>query len=257
MELWTPEHTKTLLPSIVVMLVISAVLRLTIGKKDLKIRMIPFQILACVIFFLEVGKQWVSYNRGYDLYHLPFHFCSLFIFMLPLMAFYKGKHRSVVTGITAAISGAMFLLTAIYPNLIYSAGNIQNYFTGYMDFHTVTFHNVVMLEFLLIIALDLHTPAPKGEMKAQILFVLGFCAVSASMAHILKTNYANFYTCNIAPLEAVRLSIQGVLGVVPTQILYVLILCVLNVLFVLMSYGFYRLVRGLLTKKKAVEVSIS
>ena len=257
MELWTPEHTKTLLPSIVVMLVISAVLRLTIGKKDLKIRMIPFQILACVIFLLEVGKQWVSYSRGYDLYHLPFHFCSLFIFMLPIMAFYKGKHRGTVTAITAAISGAMFLLTAIYPNLIYSAGNIQNYFTGYMDFHTVTFHNVVMLEFLLILALDLHTPASKGEMKAQIWFVLGFCAVSASMAHLLKTNYANFYTCNIAPLEEVRLSIQGVLGVVPTQILYVLILCVLNVLFVLMSYGFYRLVRGLLTKKKAAEVSIS
>lgn len=257
MELWTPEHTKTLLPSIVAMLVISAVLRLTIGKKDLKIRMIPFQILACVIFLLEVGKQWVSYSRGYDLYHLPFHFCSLFIFMLPIMAFYKGKHRGTVTAITAAISGAMFLLTAIYPNLIYSAGNIRDYFKGYMDFHTVTFHNVVMMEFLLILALDLHTPASKGEMKAQIWFVLGFCAVSASMAHLLKTNYANFYTCNIAPLEEVRLSIQGVLGVVPTQILYVLILCVLNVLFVLMSYGFYRLVRCLLTKKEAVEVSVS
>ena len=107
MELWTPEHTKTLLPSLAAMLVIAVVLRLTMGKKDLKIRMIPFQILACVIFLLEIGKQVVSYTRGYDLYHLPFHFCSLFIFMLPLMAFYKGKHRSVITGITAAISGAL------------------------------------------------------------------------------------------------------------------------------------------------------
>ncbi len=257
MELWTSEHTKTLLPSLAVMLIIAAVLRLTIGKKELKIRMIPFQILACVIFLLEIGKQVVSYTRGYDLYHLPFHFCSLFIFMLPLMAFYKGKHRSVVTGITAAISGAMFLLTVIYPNLIYSAGNIRDYFKGYMDFHTVTFHNVVMLEFLLIVALDLHTPAPKGEMKAQLWFILGFCAVSATMAQLLKTNYANYYSCNIPPLEAVRVSLQGVLGVVLTQILYILIVSALNVLFVLMSYWFYRLVRRLLTKKKTVEVSVS
>ena len=38
MELWTPEHAKTLLPAVALMLVIGVVLRRTIGKKDIKIR---------------------------------------------------------------------------------------------------------------------------------------------------------------------------------------------------------------------------
>lgn len=251
MELWTYEHKITLIPALTVMLILAAVLRLTLGKKDLKIRMIPFQIFACVIVLLEIGKQAVSYSKGYDLYHLPFHFCSLFIFMLPLMAFYKGKHRQTVTAITAAISGAMFLLMLIYPNLIYGAWNIRDYFKGFLDFHTVTFHNVVMLEFLLIVALDLHTPAPKGETLKTVWFTTGFCVVSASMAHLLKTNYANYYTCNIPPLEAVRQSVQSAIGALPATLLYVLIVSALNIVFVMGSYWFYRLVRRLLAGKSA------
>ncbi len=243
MELWTPEHTKTLLPAIAVMLVIAAVLRLTLGRRSLKVRMIPFQILACILFALEIGKQAVSLSRGYDLYHLPFHFCSLFIFMLPLMAFYRGKAEQTVRAITAAICASLFLLMVIYPNLIYSAGNINEFFTDYLSFHTVAFHNIVMLEFLLIVALELHVPAPKGEPKAAALFTLGFCAVSATMAQLLKTNYANYYSCNIPVLEQVRLSVQSVLGAGLTQLIYVLIVSLLNLLFVQLSYWLYRLAR--------------
>ncbi len=249
MELWTQAHKETLIPSLVVMVIVAAVLRAFLGKKDIKIRMIPFQILACVIVLLEIGKQYFSLARGYDLYHLPFHFCSLFIFMLPLMAFYRGKHLQAVTAITSAISAAMFLLMIIYPNLIYGAWNITDYFKGYFDFHTVTFHNVVMMEFLLIVALDLHTPAPKGEIKKCVWFTVGFCVVSATMAHLLKTNYANYYSCNIPPLEEVRVGLQATLGVIPTQILYVLIVSALNILFVMLAYWVYRLARWLVSKK--------
>ena len=167
--------------------------------------------------------------------------------MLPIMSFYKGRYQQKVTAITTAISAAMFLLMVIYPNLIYGAWNIRDYFKGYLDFHTVTFHNVVMMEFLLILALDLHTPAPQKDMTPAVWFTAGFCVVSASMAHLLKTNFANFYSCNIAPLEEVRLSLQGSLGVVLTQILYVMIVAALNILFVIGAYWFYRLARKLLT----------
>ena len=96
MQLWTPEHAKTLLPALAAMLAIAFVLRLTIGKKSLRIRMIPFQILACILFLIEIGKQVYSFRHGYDLYHIPLHFCSLFIFALPIMAFYRGKHKEKV-----------------------------------------------------------------------------------------------------------------------------------------------------------------
>ncbi len=255
MELWTKPHAKTLIPTLIVMFLLSAILRLALGKKTYAVRMIPYQVLACIILLLEFGKQLISLLKGYDLYHLPFHFCSLFIFMMPLTALYKGKHRQAVRSITAAISAALFLLMLIYPNLIYSAGNIENYFRDYMDFHTVSFHNVVMLSFLLILFLNLHTPEKKGELKYSMWFIAGFCTVSASMAHLLKTNYANFYSCNIPLLETVRLNVEAVLGAVPAKLLYILIVSALNFLFVALSYGVYLLAKKLLSKKETVATT--
>lgn len=252
MELWTSAHARTLLPTIAGMLVLAMVLRVTIGKKDIRIRMIPLQILSCVLLVLEVGKQMYSLAHGYDLYHLPFHFCSLFIFALPAMAFYRGKYQSIVSGITSALCAALFLLMLIYPNLIYSADNIQLFFADYLSLHTVAFHNIVMLEFVLIVALRLHTPENRAEPKAVVIFTAGFCLAAASMAQILKTNFANFYTCNIPVLETVRLSVQGVIGPGATQLLYILIVAALHIGFVLASYWVYRLLRRI-TAEKAME----
>ena len=250
MELWTAEHVQTLLPALAAMLMVSFLLRLWLLKKPLWVRTIPLKIISVALVVLEIGKQVTSYTRGYDLYCLPFHFCSLFIFMLPIMAFYNGKNRQKVYGVVSALCAALTLLMLIYPNLIYSAGNIKAYAEDFMSLHTVTFHNLVMLAFFLILALNIQEEAMPGENRRIILFVLGFCAVSASMAHLLKTNYANFYTCNIPVFEAIRASLIPVVGGVVTQIIYVLILCVLNVGFVLGSYWLYRLFRRLPAGKK-------
>lgn len=247
MELWTAEHARTLPPALAVMIIVAGILRFAL-KKDEKVRMIPIQVLTCILLLLEIGKQALSLAKGYDLYHLPFHFCSLFIFVLPAMSFYKGKHRHAVFTVSTALCASVFLLMLIYPALIYSAANINNFFTGYFDFHTVAFHNIVMFVFVLIVALDLHVPASKGDSKTLILFTLCFCTVSASMAHILKTNYANYYSCNIPVLEEVRLIVQGFLGAGLTQLIYILIVSALNVGFVLMSYQLYRILRFLVTK---------
>ena len=255
MQLWTPEHAVTLLPALAVMTGLSFLLRALLKNSAFEVRMIPIKIIACLLLLLEVGKQGISLYRGYDLYHLPFHFCSLYLFMLPLMAFYRGKYRNAVFAISSGICTSLLLLMLIYPALIYSADNITGFFTDYMNFHTVAFHNLVMLGSFLIIALQLHTPQPKGEPKAVLLFTAGFCTVSASMAQLLKTNYANYYSCNIPPLEAIRVSLQAPLGYVLTQLLYVLIVSLLNFGFVLMSYWLCRFLLKLTQQKTPQTVS--
>lgn len=245
MELWTVQHTCSLIPSVIVMAGVCVLLRLWLGKKDLKVRMIPFQILACVLFALEIGKQVLSFMRGYDLYHIPFHFCSLFIFMLPIAAFYNGKHANTVRGLTAALCAAVFLLMMAYPALIYGASDIEHFFDDYFAFHTVAFHNIVIFEFFLILALRLHEPATKREQRLIVLFVLAFCVVCGVMSQVLKTNYNNMYHCNVPPLEALRLSMQPVLGYGVTQTLYVLIVTAVDIGFVLMAYWLYRGLRRL------------
>ena len=242
MELWSEAHVQTLLPATAVMLILSLILRLILGNKSLKVRMIPLQIIAVILVLLEVGKQWVSFSRGYDLYHIPLHFCSIFIVALPVMSFYRGKHASLVSGVTAGLCAACAGLTLIYPCLIYSASNIENFFKDYLDFHTVAFHNLVILAFFLIVTLQLHTPQKKGEMKGIALFLAGFCTVAAVVSQILETNYAGFYSCNVPPIEEIRLSLQPVLGYGLTQLIYVVGLMAVHVLFV---WGFYWIYRGL------------
>lgn len=250
MELWSPMHIKTLLPAMAVMLLISIALRALLGKKDIKIRMIPVQVIAVILLLLEVGKQAVSFSRGYDLYHIPLHFCSLLLVTMPAMAFYNGKYVQQVRAVGTAICGAVFWLTAIYPCLIYSAGNIENFWGDYLDFHTVAFHNLAMLAFMIMVALDLHTPAPKGEHKLIILFLTAFCAIAAIVSQLLETNYAGFYQCNVGPIEEVRLMLQPIIGYAPAQLIYVFGLTAVHYGFVIGFYCIYKAIRKLLNRKK-------
>ena len=254
MELWSPAHIKTLLPAMGVMLLLSILLRVLLGKKDLKIRMIPVQIIAVILLALEVGKQAVSFSRGYDLYHIPLHFCSILLFTLPAMAFYNGKYVQQVRAVGTAICGAIFWLTAIYPCLIYSAGNIEGFFTNYLDAHTVLFHNLAMLAFMLIVALDLHAPAAKGEHKLIIVFLTAFCVIAAVASQLLQTNYAGFYHCNVPPIEEFRLMLQPIIGYWPAQLIYVGGLTAVHYGFVIGFYCLYKVIRRLLTKKVPTAV---
>ena len=254
MELWSPAHIKTLLPAMGVMLLLSILLRVLLGKKDLKIRMIPVQIIAVILLALEVGKQVVSFSRGYDLYHIPLHFCSLILFTLPFMAFYNGKYAKQVRAVGTATCGAVFWLTAIYPCLIYGAGNIEGFFTNYLDAHTVLFHNLAMLAFMLIVALDLHIPAAKGEHKLIIVFLTAFCVIAAVASQLLQTNYAGFYHCNVPPIEEFRLMLQPIIGYWPAQLIYVGGLTAVHYGFVIGFYCLYKVIRRLLTKKVPTAV---
>ena len=252
MELWTDTHAKTILPAVMVMAALSVLLRKLLIHREQKVRMIPVQIITVLLVLLEAGKQILSFSRGYDLYHIPLHICSLFIFVMPVMAFYRGRHCHSVRAVAAALCTAVFALMMIYPNLIYSADNVRNFFRGYFDFHTVAFHNLIMLLFMLQLALNLHS-TEKGHGKAIVVFTVCYCAVAASMAHLLKTNFANFYHCNIPPLEALRLKVTEALGSVPTQLLYVSIVSALTVGFILGVYQLYRLLNRCNAKKKVAE----
>ena len=260
MELWTPQHAKTLLPAMAVMLVLTVVLRLTIGKKSREIRMIPFQVIAVILLILEIMKQIYSMARGYDLYHIPLHFCSLFLFTLPVAAFYNGKHRGKVMSVAATVGASLLLFMLVYPNLIYGAWNIENFFNfdDFLSFHTVAFHNLALWSVMLVVGLRLYDPPARGEGVANLIFVLCFCVASGIAAQLLKTNYANMYRCNIPPLESLRVAVEGAVGYPVAQTLYVLCVSLGTVGFFMMCFALFCLLRrvgewlhGKVLKKRA------
>lgn len=246
--LWSENHIKTLLPSLAVMLVLGLVLRLLLIKKSEKIRMIPFQVCAVFIAVMEVFKQVNSFRNGYDLYHIPLHFCSLFIFALPLMGFYFGKYKNEVRAITATLCASLFVLMMICPNVIYSGDAIAGTFRTFSDFHTTSFHTVVTFAFVLIVALDLHKPNPKKEMRVIWPTIAIFCAVASVMAQVLQTNFHNFLRCNLPPIEEMHLAWCEAMGYAAGHLLYVLVMIVINLVGVWICYWFYTLLAHLMGK---------
>ena len=231
MELWSAAHLKTLLPSIGVMLILCVLLRLWLGNKPRRIRMIPLQVIAVILLALEVGKQAVSFSRGYDLYHIPLHFCSLFLFSIPLMAFYRGKHEGVVSTLTTVLCGSATLLMTVYPALIYSSGNIEAYFSEYLSFHTVTFHTLVYFAFFLILTLQLYGEFGRRERRVTLIAIVVFSVVAATAAQLLKTNFTNMYQCNVPPIEDLRQTVISAWGYIPAQITYVSAVTAAHILF--------------------------
>ena len=177
------------------------------------------------------------------------HFCSLVLFSLPAFAFYKGKYAQQVASVAVGFTSAVFVLTAIYPALIYSAWDIENYFQSFFAFHTVTFHNLAMFAFMLMLALDVY-PSRKGDWKYPVFLIGIYCVVAAILSHLICTNFNNLYQCNVAPLESIRLAMHQKIGYWPTQILYVCIVTCLDMSFTLGAYHFYRLCRRLLCRRR-------
>ena len=242
MQLWTKMHAITLIPSFIVMVLFAILLARLIGNKDEKIRMIPIQIIAVLIVIIEIIKQVQSFIKGYNLYFIPLHFCSLFIFFIPLMAFYKGKGKEYIRSFTVIACAMMSIFLLIYPDLIYSANAIQTMGTKFLSFHTVVFHNLVLFAFVLIIALKLYDINTKRDIKTILVGFIIYCSIAAVMAQILKTNYNNFYTCNIGPIANFVETVKDKIGYVAGQTLYVSIVIVLDMLFAFISYGVLRLI---------------
>ena len=238
MEFWTFEHFITIVPAVIVMVMITYFLSKLLKNKSYEVRMIPFKFLAVVLFISEVIKQILSFLQGYDLYHIPLHVCSLFIFLIPLMAFYRGKGSDVIRTFACTVCMALSLFITLYPNLIYSSGNITNFFRNYFDFHTVFFHNLVIFEFILIIGLNLHSAKGKKYDLNVLIGAITYSAVAAIMSQILKTNFSNFYRCNIGPLNDLINTVKSSIGYAFGQTIYVVILFILHIAF---FYGAYKL----------------
>lgn len=146
----------------------------------------------------------------------------------------------------------LMVFMIVYPDMIYSAGNIRDYFKTYSDFHTVTFHTLVCFVFVLIIALKLYDFDTKRDMKIIPIWFTIFCVISATMAQILKTNYNSFYDCNIDAIETIRVNLISQIGWWG-QLIFVICIYIVNIMF---AFACYWIVRGVITLAKKIKDAI-
>ena len=241
MGLWTIQHFYQVVPSFLAFAVMAFIAAKTLGKCKPQLRYIPLQVISVVLLVLEVMKQINAVKGGsYDLYALPFHYCSLFLFLLPLHAFYHGKYSYITDTVALACLASLTLAMIFAPGLIYSRESVESFFVSFEGFHTVAFHNLVVLYFMLTVALRLCSFSPKRDMKIMAVFFTAYVIIAAIISYSLKVNFHNLYRCHIGFLDDVRASMVSALGVFGTLI-YVAAVLVLTVLFAYATYFLTRL----------------
>jgi hypothetical protein len=181
--------------------VLSLLLRLLLIDKPYKIREIPFVVITVIILVLEVIKQTLEIIRGYNLFALPFHFCSLFIFLYPLAHFTKGKAKEYFQ-ITASIYSFLVAIAMIFtPHLIVQT-RASHLFRDFSSFHNVTFHMLVSLYGFMSIALHMTKVNLKKNIITTIVSMSLYWAFAIPVSYALNTNFNNSLKSGFPPLEA-------------------------------------------------------
>ncbi len=255
MGLWTKEHFYLIMPSFVIFIAIAVLLGKALKNKSEKTRYLPLQIITIILLALEFMKQ--GYNikdSGYDQYALPFHYCSLFLYLLPLHSFYKGKYKKVTDAISLSCLASLFLFMLVMPAVVFGAGNIVGYSKNFSNFHTVTFHLLVCLYFLLSLTLTPYEFNVKKDIKFTAIFLAIYVIIATIMSFSLKVNFHNLYKCNLGMVEDVRLALMAKIGIFG-HILYVIVMFFLTILFAFAAYfatkGILKLINKLTSKKSA------
>ena len=210
----------TLLPAVLIGFGFAVLLRLLIGRAPLFVRLIPIQVLSIVLIGLEIEKQRASLAAGYDLFHLPFHYCSLMLLFFPLAAFSFGKIGEVLRSVALAIAGTVTVITLIAPETIFPAEHISLFYEHFFSYHTVIFHCLVPVYFFLLLALDLCRIRVGWDLLFVCVTVIGYSVLATKMAWHYETNYSNFLYCKIEALEEKRLLLVAEHGEEATRLIY-------------------------------------
>jgi hypothetical protein len=205
------ESDKIVLPiSLAVILAISVILSLLLRGKDEKIKKIPFIVITTIILVLEIIKQTKNIIEGYDLWSIPLHFCSLFIYFFPIACFAKGKFQEFGKTMSLVCSAWLIALFYINPGSIIGGGTTQNIFASFSRFHTFFYHHLAMLYFFCAVGLKFYEIKKSSFLYVAIGFTI-YVLIAVPMAHILNVNFCNILTSNIPFMENFRLQFGQVL----------------------------------------------
>ena len=237
MGLWTIEFFWGVVPWFLFFGAFAYMLRsLLKGKEKAKIWIL--RGIAITILVLEVAKQIkaLSNPEGYDRYSLPFHYCSLFLLVLPFHSFATGKLKKYVDGISFATLSSLFFVYIVVPTVLYPAGNFSLYFKNFSSFHTITFHHLVVLYLFLAIAFGSFDLKLKRDFPLIAIILSVFVIISTTLSYTLDVNFHNLKHSNVDIIEnSIRVPLNNALGN-GGQAIYVALMFVFTTIIACLGY---------------------
>lgn len=238
---WSSSQIVVLPFALIVVIALSVIISyLTHGKSEL-VRKIPLILVASVMLILEVIKQIYNIVIGYDLWTLPFHFCSMFLYFCPLASFFTG--RAADFGRTVAfVCGTLFLLLFyINPTSIIGVA-CDNIFASFSTFHTFIYHHLIILFYLIMLISKLYQPT-KWSFLYGALGIAIYGVVAIPLAHITNVNFCSLLYNSVPILENIRLSFG--------QVVYTFVMVILGFSGAELSVGASYLVSYLSKRQKS------
>ncbi len=162
-----------------------------------KARNIPFVVISVIFLCIETAKQIYEFTRpdGYNIYSIPLHVCSFFVFFPIFAAALKPELKITKVFWSLSINTAVIVTIAMLaaPEII--MGNqteaVMTGTAGFIEYHSVTHHILIVLYTFLVIFFKPWKPDIKESIYAAAIFG-GFLLASWVMANVLDTDFASF-----------------------------------------------------------------
>ena len=240
---WSAKE-KIILPIMIVVLLIFAIgICLLTRNKSEKIKRLPLFIITIIILALEVAKQIYNLCIGYDLWAIPLHFCSLFMFFYSFSNFGKGKLKRFGDIMTVCCTFLVILLFYINPSNIIGE-SCENVFASFSSFHTFTYHHLLFLYYFIFLGSNLIL-AKFSDLWYILIGIVSYAIVAVTFAYSLNVNFCSILHNSVGFLEAIRGSAGAVV--------YTLVLFTIGVLGAMAVYVVYTLLNRKINLGKIKE----
>ena len=209
-------------------------------KQSHKKRKIILQIIGVTLAVLEIIKiLYHVINKTFTPVILPFHFCSVFIYLIPLAQFLPNKLAKHIKPLPFCYAIMVIIILWVNPGA--TIGNASaGIFKSFPNFHTFFFHQIVIAYFVFSIAINDYVPKLSHCLNLAIGVVVYSCyAIPA--AFLLNNNYVNILFSLFKPLETFRINYG--------QFWYDLCLFILAIIGISLIHIIYYVIYRLLHKK--------
>ncbi|MBR2321674.1 MAG: YwaF family protein, partial [Clostridia bacterium] len=196
--MYTDAEKKLIPLMFFILLLITISLWLLLRHRGQVAQSIPFIVITLALIAGEVAKQVISYRQGYNLWHLPLHFCSTYFLWFSLAEFSFGKMRRTMQNI--AFVATMYLFVAFYVSPRGILGDTcEDVFADYFTAHSFFYHHLVILYMMLAVAFKRFQPK-KTDAWVWIICFACYFAVAAICAYTLQENFFNILNSESLPI---------------------------------------------------------